>query len=158
MINKKKHGAHSTGKWSIKRTTIYRTLTREKRQLSLRAKNNLHLQLEWIIEIAVFQNSCAFSGVFSWKRLKMAIYKLYILILEFSKERIETIFRSIGVAVQDLADFSFIFSHIWIAYISRTKPSIKNLFDKFWGLNMSSEPVKFCENRISSFREKRVTD
>ena len=46
------------------------------------------------------------------KRLKMAIYKLYILILEFSKERIETIFRSIGVAVQDLADFSFIFSHI----------------------------------------------
>ena len=101
------------------------------------------------IEIAVFQNSCAFSGVFSWKRLKMAIYKLYILILEFSKERIETIFRSIGVAVQDLADFSFIFSHIWIAYISRTKPSIKNLFDKFWGLNMSSKPVKFCENRIS---------
>jgi hypothetical protein len=48
--------------------------------------------------------------------------------------------------------------HIWIAYISRTKPSMKNLFDKFWGLNMSSEPVKFCENRISSFREKRVTD
>ena len=121
---------------------------------NLRAKNNLHL----LIEIAVFQNSCAFSGVFSWKRLKMAIYKLYILILEFSKERIETIFRSIGVAVQDLADFSFIFSHIWIAYISRTKPSIKNLFDKFWGLNMSSESVKFCENRISSFREKRVTN
>ena len=72
----------------------------------------------------------------------MSIYKLYILILEFSKERIETIFRSIGVAVQDLADFSFIFSHIWIAYISRTKPFIKNLFDKFLGLNMSSEPVK----------------
>jgi hypothetical protein len=53
-----------------------------------------------------------FSDAFSWRRLKMAIYKLYILILEFSKERIETIFRSIGVALQDLADFSFIFLHI----------------------------------------------
>ena len=157
MINQKKNMAPIQLESGLLRTTI----TREKRQLS--AKNNLHLQLEWInclllIEIAVFQNSCAFSGVFSWKRLKMAIYKLYILILEFSKERIETIFRSIGVAVQDLADFSFIFSHIWIAYISRTKPSIKNLFIKFWGLNMFSEPIKFCENRISSFREKRVTD
>ena len=88
------------------------------------------------IEIAVLQNSGAFSGAFSWKRLEMAIYKLYILILEFSQEHIETIFRSIGVAVQDLADFSFIISHIWIAYISRTKPSVKNLFDKFWGLNI----------------------
>ena len=46
------------------------TLTREKRQLSLRAKNNLHLQLEWIIEIAVFQNSCAFSGVFFLKTVE----------------------------------------------------------------------------------------
>ena len=42
--------------------------------------------------------------------------------------------------------------------ISRTKPYMKNPFDKFWGLNMFREPVKFCENRISSFREKRVTD
>ena len=42
--------------------------------------------------------------------------------------------------------------------ISRTKPHFKNPFDKFWGLNMLSDPVKFCENRISSFREKRVTD
>ena len=99
-----------------------------------------------------------FSGAFSWKRLNMAICKLNIPILEFPKERVETIFGSIGEAVQDLADFSFIFSQIWIAYISRTKPYMKNSFDKFWGLNMTSEPVKFCENRISSFREKRVTD
>ena len=110
------------------------------------------------IKIAVLQNSGAFSEAFSWKRLKMAIYKLYIPILESSQWRIETIFRSIGLAVQDLADFSFIFSHIWIAYISRTKPFMKNYFNKFLGLKISNEPVKFCENQIRSFREKRVTD
>ena len=59
----------------------------------------------------------------------MAICKLNIPILEFPKERVETIFGSIGEAVQDLADFSFIFSQICIAYISGTKPFRKNPFD-----------------------------
>ena len=38
-----------------------------------------------------------------------------------SKECIETILRSIGEAVQDLADFSFIFLQICIANILGTK-------------------------------------
>ena len=67
-----------------------------------------------------------FSDVFSWKRLNMAICKLHIPILEFPKERVETIFGSIGEAVQDLADFSFIFWQICIAYISGTNPFKKN--------------------------------
>ena len=111
----------------------------------------------FLIKISVLQDSSALEA-FSWKQLKMAIYKLYIPILEFSQKRIDTIFRSIGLAVQDLADFSFIFSQIWIAYISGTKPYIKKSFYKFWGLNISSWRVKFCENRISNFQEKRVTD
>ena len=53
-----------------------------------------------------------FSDVFSWKRLNMAICKLHIPNPKFAKERIETIFGSIGHTVQDLADFSFIFSQI----------------------------------------------
>ena len=52
----------------------------------------------------------------------MANFKLNILNLKFAKERIETIFESIGHVVQDLADFSLIFSQIWFAYISGTKP------------------------------------
>ena len=56
----------------------------------------------------------------------MAICKFHIPILEFPKERVETIFGSIGEAVQDLANFPFIFSQICIAYISRTKPYFEN--------------------------------
>ena len=67
-----------------------------------------------------------FSDVFSWKRLNMAICKLHIPILEFPKERVETILRTIGEAVQDLANFSFIVLQILIAYIARTKPFMKN--------------------------------
>ena len=76
-----------------------------------------------------------FSGVFSWKRLNMAICKFHIPILEFPKERVETIFGSIGEAVQDLANFSFIFSQIWIAYISRIKTYIKNPSWQFCTIN-----------------------
>ena len=88
----------------------------------------------------------------------MAIYKLYILILEFSKERIETIFRSIGVAVQDLADFSFIFWQICIAYISGTNPFKKNPINKFCGIDSCSKRVKFRKNWPSRSREKAVTE
>ena len=88
----------------------------------------------------------------------MAIYKLYILILEFSKERIETIFRSIGVAVQDLADFSFIFWQICIAYISGTNPFKKKSFDKICGSDSCSKRVKFRKNWPSRSREKAVTE
>ena len=59
----------------------------------------------------------------------MAIFKFHIPILEFPKERVETIFGSIGEAVQDLANFPFIFSQICIAYISGTKPFRKYSFD-----------------------------
>ena len=99
-----------------------------------------------------------FSDVFSWKRLNMAICKLHIPFLEFPKECVKTILRTIGEAVQDLADFSYIFSQICIAYISGTKPFRKNPFDKFCGLNSCSKRVKFRRNSLSRFREKRVTD
>ena len=67
-----------------------------------------------------------FSGAFSWKRLQMAIQKWDIPNLDFPQEHIETIPRSTGHVVQDLADFPFIFSQICIAYISRTKPYFEN--------------------------------
>ena len=99
-----------------------------------------------------------FSDVFSWKRLNMAICKLHIPILEFPKERIETIFRTIGEAVQDLADFSFIFWQICIAYISGTNPFKKKSFDKFCGSDNCSKRVKFRKNWPSRSREKAVTE
>ena len=106
--------------------------------------------------------SSTFPGVYlaviSWKRLRMAILRLYNPILEFAQKHIETIFSSIGKSVQNLADFSFIFSQIWIAYISRTKPYLKNPFDKFWGHNFSNQRTKFCEILIDHSWEKRVTD
>ena len=55
----------------------------------------------------------------------MAINKLHIPILKFYKEHIETM---------DLANFFFIFSQICNAYISGTKPFIKNPNDKFCGI------------------------
>ena len=76
----------------------------------------------------------------------MAICKLHIPNLEFAKERTETIFESMGQLVQDFTDFSFIFSQICIAYISGTKPYMKNLNDKFGGINSYSKLVKFRRN------------
>ena len=88
----------------------------------------------------------------------MPIHKYHIPNLKFSKEHIETIFGFIGEAVLDLADFSFIYCEICIAYISVTKPFLKNPPDKFCGINSCSKRVKFGKNRSSRFREKRVTD
>ena len=99
-----------------------------------------------------------FSDVFSWKRLNMAICKLHILILEIPKERVETILRTIGEAVQDLADFSFIFWQICIVYISRTNPFKKNSFNKFCGIDSCSKRVKFRKNWPSRSLEKTVTE
>ena len=99
-----------------------------------------------------------FSDVFSWKRLNMAICKLHIPIVEFPKERIETILRTIGEAVKDLADFFFIFWQICIAFISGTNPFKKNSLDKFCGIDNCSKRVKFRKNLPSRSREKTVTE
>ena len=99
-----------------------------------------------------------FSDVFSWKRLNMAICKLHILVPKSAKERIETIFESIGQTIQDLADFSFIFWQICIAYISGTNPFKKKSFDKFCGSDNCSKRVKFRKNWPSRSREKAVTE
>ena len=57
-----------------------------------------------------------------WKRLKMDLWKWWILILESPTEWIESIPSSIGWAVLHLVVFFYMFSQNSMAYISRTNP------------------------------------
>ena len=88
----------------------------------------------------------------------MAICKFHIPILEFPKERIETILRTIGEAVQDLADFSFIFWQICIAYISETNPFKKIPPTNFAVLMVAVNVHNFVKIGPAVSEKKTVTD
>ena len=93
-----------------------------------------------------------------WKRLKMDLWKWWILILESPTEWIESIPSSIGWAVLHLVVFFYMFSQNSMAYISRTNPYMQIPSPNFTALNIHKWSCKILRKSNGQSSRKCVTD